>query len=203
MRDSGYRFGAGIVLAGGRSARFGRDKLAEPLGERPLLHHPILALAEVCDVVVVVLAPDAEVPPMPTGVDVTIARDVEPDRGPLAGLAAGLAVATDDVSVVAGGDMPGLQPDVLREMVRACRETGAVAVALSDGGRERPLPIVVGTRPAREAAERLLSDDRRRLRDLLAEVRTVVIDEPTWTALDPERRTLVDVDEQADLEDGR
>ena len=203
MSDSGHRFGAGIVLAGGRSARFGRDKLAEPLGERPLLHHPILALAEVCDVIVVVLAPDVAVPPMPTGVDVTIARDVEPDRGPLAGLAAGLAVATDDVSVVVGGDMPGLQRDVLREMVRACRETGAVAVALSDGGRERPLPIVVATRPAREAAGRLLSDDRRRLRDLLAEVRTVVIDEPTWTALDPERRTLFDVDEPADLEDGR
>jgi hypothetical protein len=27
-----------------------------------------------------------------------------------------------------------------------------------------------------------------------------VIDEPTWIALDPERRTLIDVDEPADLE---
>jgi molybdopterin-guanine dinucleotide biosynthesis protein A len=203
MSESPGRHRTGIVLAGGRSVRFGRDKLAEPLGERPLLHHPILALAEVCDEVVVVLAPTVEAPPMPTGVDVTIARDAEPDRGPLAGLAAGLAAATNEVSVVVGGDMPGLQPDVLREMVRACRETRAVAVALSDGGRERPLPIVVGTRPAQEAARRLLADDRRRLRDLLAEVRTVVIDEPTWTALDPERRTLVDVDEPSDLEGGR
>lgn len=203
MSDSADRHSAGIVLAGGRSVRFGRDKLAEPLGDRPLLHHPILALVEVCDEVVVVLAPDVEAPPMPSGVDVTIARDAEPDRGPLAGLAAGLAAATNEVSVVVGGDMPGLQPDVLREMVRARRETRAVAVALADGGRERPLPIVVGTRPAQEAAGRLLADDRRRLRDLLAEVRTVVIDEPTWTALDPERRTLVDVDEPADLEGGR
>ena len=36
---------------------------------------------------------------------------------------------------------------------------------------------------------------RRSLRDLLAAVTTVVVDEPTWTALDPERRTLIDVDE--------
>ena len=41
---------------------------------------------------------------------------------------------------------------------------------------------------------------RRSLRDLLATVSTVVIDEPTWTALDPERRTLLDVDEPGDIE---
>ena len=193
----------GVVLAGGRSQRFGRDKLAESVGDRPLLHHPILALGEVCDEVVVVLAPDVEMPPMPKGVDPTIARDAEPDRGPLAGLAAGLAAARQGVAVVAGGDMPGLRSTVLREMLRACRETGAVAVALSDGGRERPLPIVVRKDAALAAAARLLERDRLRLRDLLAEVRTVVIDEPTWTALDPERRTLLDVDEPSDLEDGR
>jgi molybdopterin-guanine dinucleotide biosynthesis protein A len=192
-----------VVLAGGRSRRFGRDKLAEPVGDAPLLHHPILALAELCDEVVVVVAPGVDPPPMPSSVDVTIARDAEPDRGPLAGLDAGLAAATHEVSVVVGGDMPGLQPAVLREMVRACRQTEAAVVALSDAGRERPLPIVVRTRSARDAAERLVASDRLRLRDLLAEVRTVVIDEPSWTALDPERRTLLDVDEPSDLEDGR
>ena len=46
----------------------------------------------------------------------------------------------------------------------------------------------------------LLQAGRRSLRELLAAVTTVVIDEPTWTALDPERRTLIDVDEPADLE---
>ena len=30
-------------------------------------------------------------------------------------------------------------------------------------------------------------------------VATVVMDEPTWTALDPERRTLCDVDEPTDM----
>jgi molybdenum cofactor guanylyltransferase len=193
----------GVVLAGGRSRRFGRDKLAEPLGGRPLLHHPILALGEVCDEIVVVLAPGTDPPAMPRGVPVTIARDAEPDRGPLAGLAAGLSAARHEAAVVAGGDMPGLETAVLREMMRAGRETGGVAVALSDGGDARPLPCVVRTRPALEAVERLLATDRRRLRDLFAEVRTVVIDEPSWTTLDPERRTLFDVDETSDLEAGR
>ncbi|MGH2474787.1 MAG: NTP transferase domain-containing protein, partial [Candidatus Limnocylindrales bacterium] len=36
MTDAAPRIGA-IVLAGGRSSRFGRDKLAEPMDGRPLL----------------------------------------------------------------------------------------------------------------------------------------------------------------------
>ncbi|HZB78508.1 MAG TPA: hypothetical protein VE522_01505, partial [Actinomycetota bacterium] len=104
--------------------------------------------------------------------------------------------------VVAGGDMPDLQSAVLGEMLRAGLETGVVAVSLSDGGKERPLPCVLRSVPAAEAVGALLRAGRRSLRDLLAAVPAVVIDEPTWTALDPERRTLMDIDEPGDLERG-
>jgi len=191
---------AGIVLAGGRSQRFGRDKLAEEYRGRPLLHHPVSRLLEVCDRVIVVLASDAPEPSMPAGATVEFARDAVEDEGPLRGLSAGLEVANEGWVVVAGGDMPDLQPAVLLEMLRAGLETGVVGVSLSDGGRERPLPCALRNAPAAEAARALLEAGRRSLRELLAAVTTVVIDEPTWTALDPERRTLTDVDEPADLE---
>jgi len=188
------------VLAGGRSRRFGRDKLAEEYEGRPLLHHPVSRLLEVCDRVVVVLAPDASEPPMPIGTSVRFARDAIEDEGPLRGLSAGMEVANAEWVVLAGGDMPDLQPVVLREMFRAGRETGTVAVMLADRGEERPLPCVLRTAPAAEAVDALLEAGRRSLRDLLAAVTSVVIDEPTWTALDPERRTLIDVDEPPDLD---
>lgn len=188
------------MLAGGRSRRFGRDKLAEEIEGRPLLHHPVLRLLDVCDRVVVVIGVDVEEPPMPAGVSVTFARDATADEGPLRGLAAGLEVADATWAVVAGGDMPDLQPPVLQEMLRAARETTAVAVVLSDGGDARPLPCVVRTEPAADAVAVLLGSGRRSLRDLLSAVRTVVIDEPSWTTLDPGRRTLVDIDEPADVE---
>jgi molybdenum cofactor guanylyltransferase len=190
----------GIVLAGGRSQRFGRDKLVEEYQGRPLLHHPVSRLLEVCDRVIVVLAPDAPEPMMPAGALVEFARDAIEDEGPLRGLAAGLEVANAGWVVLVGGDMPDLQPSVLLEMLRAGLETGAVAVSLSDGGRERPLPCVLRSAPAGEAVDVLIQAGRRSLRELLAAVTTVVIDEPTWTALDPERRTLIDVDEPGDLE---
>ncbi len=188
------------MLAGGRSRRFGRDKLAEEIDGHPLLHHPVLRLIDVCDRVVVVIGVDVDEPPMPAGVSVAFARDSTADEGPLRGLAAGLESADATWAVVAGGDMPDLQPSVLREMLRAARETTAVAVVLSDGGDARPLPCVVRTEPAADAVAILLGSGRRRLRDLLSAVRTVVVDEPSWTALDPERRTLVDIDEPTDVE---
>jgi molybdopterin-guanine dinucleotide biosynthesis protein A len=191
---------AGVVLAGGRSRRFGRDKLKEPYRGRPLLHHAVERLLDVCDEVVVVLAPDADEPSIPTGVDVRFVRDAVQGEGPLAGALTGLRAVAEGWAVLAGGDMPDLQPGVLREMLRAGRETGVVAVTLSDGGKERPLPCALRTGPAAGAVDTLLRRGRRSLRDLLAAVATVVVDEPTWTALDPERRTLFDVDEPGDVD---
>jgi molybdenum cofactor guanylyltransferase len=192
---------AGIVLAGGASKRFGRDKLAEPFRGRPLLHHSVETLLGLCDTVVVVVAPEAANPSLPNDPRIMIARDAVAGAGPLVGLRAGLERAVSDWAIVAGGDMPELQSPVLEQLVRAATKTGATVTTLSDAGDARPLPIVVHVASVRETVERLLASDRRRLRDLLAEVETVMIDEPTWTALDPDRRTLFDVDEPSDLED--
>jgi molybdopterin-guanine dinucleotide biosynthesis protein A len=189
----------GVVLAGGGSRRFGSDKLAADLGGRPLLHRAIERLLEVCDEVVVVLSPDGAEPSVPVG-PVTFARDETTHEGPLAGAAAGLAAVGSDLAVVVGGDMPSLEPDVVRELCRTIVEAEAVLAVLSDGGEGRPLPCVVRREPALAAALRLLAAGRRRLRDLQAEVPTVLVQESIWTTLDPERRTLVDVDEPTDLD---
>jgi molybdopterin-guanine dinucleotide biosynthesis protein A len=188
------------VLAGGRSRRFGRDKLAEQYDGRPLLQHPVSRLLEVCEQVIVVLAPDTEEPMMPDGIRVRFARDAVEGEGPLAGLYAGLDLANAEWTVLAGGDMPDLQPAVLRQMLRAARETGVPAVTLSDGGTERPLPCVLRTAPAIDAAGALLQAGRRSLKDLLGAIATVVVDEATWIALDPDRRTLIDVDVPTDVD---
>jgi len=189
------------VLAGGRSTRFGSDKLAAIYRGVPLLHHAVLALGAVCDDVVVVLPPGVDARGLPPGVRTT--NDPTEGEGPLAGLHQGLlAVVRSDVVVVAGGDMPELQPAVLTEMLRALDDAGVDAVALADGGRPRPLPCVLRTWPAADIAHTLLHAGRRRLRDVLDSLRTAVIDEDTWTALDPERRTVFDVDEPGDLAGG-
>lgn len=164
----------------------------------PLLHHAVLRIAEVCDDVVVVLAPDASGDGLPPGVRVV--HDATEGEGPLAGLHAGLLAAVrSDLAVVVAGDMPDVQTAVVREMLRVIEEAGTDAVALEDGGARRAIPIVVRTWPAADAVHTLLHAGRRRLGDVLDVLRTAVIDEETWTAHDPQRRSVFDVDEPGDL----
>ncbi|MBA3691764.1 MAG: molybdenum cofactor guanylyltransferase, partial [Actinobacteria bacterium] len=132
----------GIVLAGGGSTRFGSDKLAALVEGIPLLHHPILRLAEVCREVVVVLAPDTDEPSMPLAVPVRLVRDASQGEGPLAGVLAGLSDVGTDWALVAGGDMPALQTSVLLEMLAVAGRAGVDAVVLQDADRFRPLPLV-------------------------------------------------------------
>ena len=194
------RIGA-IVLAGGRSTRFGRDKLAEPIDGEPLLDHAIRAVKAVASDVVVVAAPGAATI-VPDGV--RLAHDPVAFEGPLAGLAAGLAAldpAIDRVVVVAG-DMPSLAPTVLRRLIEAIGPA-ADASLLDVHGEPVPLPMAVRAEIAAESARRLLDGGERRLRALPESLRTEVIAEAAWRLDDPHGASLRDIDREADLDVGR
>lgn len=193
-----------IVLAGGASTRFGADKLATDLDGRPLLHHAFLAVAEVAGPIVVVVAPGAPPPSIPPGLAtrVVVARDSETHGGPLAGLAAGLAAldpATNIVLVV-GGDMPSLVPAVLRLLVGALVADPTPGAATLEADPPSALPMAVRRSLAAPAAAALLAEDRRALRGLLTRVASVVVPAHAWRALDPDGRTLRDVDTPTDLD---
>jgi molybdopterin-guanine dinucleotide biosynthesis protein A len=195
-----------LILAGGRSSRFGRDKLAEPIDGRPLLWHAIDAVRPLVDEVLIVSAPGAD-PIVPD--DVLVVRDRVAFEGPLTGLLAGLLEARAPVVIVAGGDMPTMVGAVLAEMlaeldgravtsVRGDRD-GVDAVVLESDGQARPLPMALRREPALIATARLLDAGERRLRSVTEALDTRVIEAPTWRALDPEGQTLIDIDEPSDL----
>ncbi len=196
----------GIVLAGGRSGRFGRDKLAEPVDGTPLLWHPIRALAAAgFPEIVVVLSPVAPEPSLPGDLPATIrfVRDPEPFGGPLVGLRAGLAAATTRLVVVVAGDQPTLEPALLRLLAAGLDEPGPSAVVPVDpDGRPRPLPCALDRVAALEAAEAILGRGDRRLRDLLAELPVRALPEAAWRAVDPGAGWTRDVDEPGDLSRG-
>jgi molybdopterin-guanine dinucleotide biosynthesis protein A len=185
-----------IVLAGGRSRRFGRDKLIEPIGGRTLLEHAIDAVGPLAQETIVVAAPD-EQRAVPDGI--VLARDPSSFEGPLVGLLTGLRQATQSVVLVVGGDMPTMVPSVLGALIDRLDDALVHAVVLEHGGERYPLPGAVRTAPARAAAERLVAAGERRLGALYEALGAAVISEATWRPLDPDRRTLHDVDTPADL----
>lgn len=194
-----------IVLAGGASSRFGGDKLAAPLDGRPILHHALAAVAAVAEDVVLVLAPGAPDPALPADLRgrVRIARDPVAGGGPLAGLVAGLDLVRDDaprIALVVGGDMPWLHPGVLRALIEALgRDPGMGAMTL-DASVVAPLPLALRPVVVRAAVAECLAGGRRSLRALLDAVPSATLPAAAWRALDPEARTLRDVDTPGDLD---
>ena len=189
----------GIVLAGGRSTRFGADKLRADVRGRPLLEHPILALAEACGEVLVALAPDASEPTLPgvAGVPIRVVRDAVAGAGPLAGLVAGLEAAGEGIALVVGGDQPDLRPELLRLLVSSLG-AGDAAV-LADGDAPRSLPLVVRRDPALVVARRVLGSERRSLLGVVFGLGAVVVPESAWRVVDPDGSWRRDVDRPEDL----
>jgi len=192
---------SGIVLAGGRSSRFGSDKLRAEIDGRSLLELAIDAVAAVATEVVVVLAADDDRALPTCAVPVRRAADPEPYGGPLVGLLAGLELAREPFVVAVGGDMPSVQPAILAALVRALASSAdhVGAAALASQGRLVPLPAVLRTGSATDVVRRLVADGERRLRSTFERMPTRVLDEPEWRPLDPLGATLRDVDRPADL----
>jgi molybdopterin-guanine dinucleotide biosynthesis protein A len=109
----------GIVLCGGRSSRMGRPKAWLPFGGEFMLQRVVRVLREAVDPVVVVAAPGQDVPPLPP--EVEIVRDEVEGRGPLQGLAAGLAALAGkaDAAYLSSCDAPFLTPAFVRRVISA------------------------------------------------------------------------------------
>ncbi|HEY2916640.1 MAG TPA: molybdenum cofactor guanylyltransferase [Candidatus Limnocylindrales bacterium] len=189
----------GIVLAGGASSRFaasdGSSKLDAALAGRSVLDWTIRAVAAACQHVVVAGRTG------PSDASVSYVADPAPGgQGPLAGLRAGLATAGGELVVVAGGDMPLLSAPVLRLLVdRLAANPDATAAAVRDGDVLRPLPLALRREPALEAIGQVAAAGQRALRDVVAALSVVIVEEAEWRPLDPGGQWRFDIDRREDL----
>ena len=195
-----------IVLAGGRSSRFGTDKLAAELDGASVLSKTIAAVEPIVDMVIVAA------PQLPDGrpedeVRETLIRDREPFGGPLAALAdvleRGIPDPVTSLALVVGGDMPRLVPDVLRAMLDRLAtdpELDAVILQVPGSTRRQVLPLALREHPAARAARTTLDAGDRSLNGFVGRMRTLELPAAVWHAIDPSGDTLADVDTSADLD---
>jgi molybdopterin-guanine dinucleotide biosynthesis protein A len=176
----------GVVLCGGQSSRMGRPKAWLPFGGELMLPRVVRQLSEVVPELVVVAAPDQEVPPLPAGV--TVVRDPERGRGPLQGLAAGLAALRGvEAAYASSCDVPFLSPAFVRRMIELL---GDHVIAVPDvGGYRHPLAAVYRV-TVLSVVERLLSEDRLRPAFLFDQVPTRFVSESELSDADPGLKTL-------------
>ena len=145
----------GIILAGGKSRRFGRDKALVEIGGQTLLARTVKLLESRCGEIIVVgrqeIACSSNVP-------LRAVEDTIPDIGPLGGIFTGLTESETDLNVILAVDMPFATPELLDQLVISLGEADA-AVPKAEG-RLQPLCAVYRKR-CRPTLKVLLEEGRR------------------------------------------
>lgn len=165
-----------ILLAGGKSSRFGRDKTTLDYDGRPMAAELALRLGgEFREVLIISNQEDKFGVP-----GVREIQDRYPGRGPLGGIHAGLLEARWDLCFVAAADMPFLDVEAAVNLIRLADDWDAVVP--SPGGRPEPLFAVYRKRLA-PMAESLILQDRLAVRDFLKKLRVLYVSEEHWSRM--------------------
>src|SRR5271166_5456110 len=172
----------GIVLCGRQSKRMGRAKAWLPFAGEIMLPRVVRLLGEAVAPVVVVAASDQEVPPVPLHVQVV--RDEERGRGPLQGLAAGLAALEGRVDAVflSSCDAPFLKPALIRRLIELL---GDHSICVPRVGDYYHSLAAVYRLAVRDAVARLLAENRLRPFFLSETVPTRVVEAAELADVDP------------------
>jgi len=122
---------AGLLLAAGRSTRFGGDKLLARLSGHPVLFWSAAAIATEVDALFVVVPPEASARIAALeGVPATIVEHAGRDAGMASTIAAGVRALSPEMEavVIALADQPFVSSDVVRRLCARWRAGGASAV---------------------------------------------------------------------------
>ena len=125
-----------LILAGGKSTRFGADKARYAVEGRAMIERVVAVVAPVAEALLISVGEE--------GVDYAVpgARQVVnrvEGAGPLAGLHAGLAVAETPWLLVVACDMPFITPVVMQALLAARGPNTEAVVARTPDGRYHPL----------------------------------------------------------------
>lgn len=131
----------GIVLAGGKSRRFGQDKALAKVGELTLLEHAI-GLLQSLALEVTIITQAARNYSFP---HCTIIEDLIPEKGPLGGLYTACAYYKKTSLLVLTCDMPGLRPAILQTLLQHYDPEKEAVVFTRDHQKIQPFPGIYQT----------------------------------------------------------
>ncbi|BDF66300.1 putative molybdenum cofactor guanylyltransferase [Oscillospiraceae bacterium] len=162
-----------ILLAGGKSSRFGRDKTQLELAGRRLVPAIVDACRPFCGELFVVSNAQGKFG-LP---GVTELRDIYPDTGPLGGIHAGLTASQSEKNLVVACDMPFFSPELAQRLLE--ESGGHLACVPRVGDKLQPL-LAVYDRALLPRAEELLRAGRRPVRGLYEDTDTLFLDCGDW-----------------------
>jgi molybdopterin-guanine dinucleotide biosynthesis protein A len=171
--------GSAVILAGGKSSRMGQPKALLPFDGEPLIAHTVRTLRCLFADIVVVAAPEQELPSL----SVTLVRDEVAYQGPVGGILYGLRAAHAEIAFVTSCDAPFLNLELIAFLVTQMSDHDVVVPYWQE--RLQPLHAVYRRSVAPLLQEQL---DRGELRPifLYKKVRTREVSPEEIRRFDPE-----------------
>ncbi|WP_300157241.1 molybdenum cofactor guanylyltransferase [Solidesulfovibrio sp.] len=193
MSDCSGQHIAPVLLAGGKSARMGRDKSFVPLAGRPMIEVVAGRIAAIFGEKPLLVA---DRPDRYSHLDLPVVVDVYRERGPLGGIHAALAAGSAPACFVFACDMPFLDAPLIAAMRRMA--DGHDAVAPRHGSRVEPLHAIYRA-SCLPLLESMLREGRGRLAEALARLRVRYVSERLVRACSPDLRVFTNVNTPAEL----
>ena len=194
---------AAVILAGGRSTRFGSaDKAVTPLAGIPLIRHVANVLESCVGLVVINCRNDQKqaIGSALSGLEVPIqyAIDTEPDRGPLAGIARGLSeIETQPLTFVVACDMPFVEADVIDFLFERIGPADA-AVPHLDNQWYQTTQAVFRTEPMLGASQDVLNSGGERIVETFDQLEVIRVPEEEIKSVGS-LQTFENINTQAEL----
>lgn len=193
---------SGLILAGGRSARFGGgEKSLRLVGGKRMICRVIDALCPVTGELVISVRDEQQKDllfPFISGFD--FVYDEVQGIGPLAGILAGLERAKGDYVIIVACDMPLISAAAIRLLFESAKGHDA-AVPGHEGGLIEPLHAVYRREPMLRAVKESIAAGERKISAPLKRMKDVVyVPDEEIKKVDPELETFLNVNRAEDME---
>jgi len=188
----------GLILAGGKSTRFGSDKASAPLLGKPMLQWVISALAGACDELVVVTAREQLLPNVEASVPIRVVVDLYDGLGPLAGLVAGFAAVATPLCFAVPCDAPLIWPALVTMLAGLSAEWDVVCPYV--GGFMQPLAALYRVETCLPVFRDFVERDLLKVTAAFGPLRTRVVREDELRAVDPALESFLNANRPEGLE---
>ena len=189
----------GIILAGGKSGRFGQDKTSATIDGESLIQRVLCRLVPLSSEIIIVTSQQDT---LSLSID-SSARTVPalyPEKGPLGGIYTGLVASVSSYNLVVACDMPFLNIALLKYMIHVSSDFDLVVPKMED--KVEPLHAIY-SKYCLSPIEHLIQKGEFKISSFFDTVRVRYIKDNEINKFDPEHLSFFNVNSIADLEKAR
>jgi molybdopterin-guanine dinucleotide biosynthesis protein A len=186
-----------IILAGGKSVRFGHDKVLETIGNTSLLEQVISRVNPLSKNIIIVTSKERDFGQLVKLPKISVVSDIFPGQGSLGGIYTGLMNSDSFYNLVVAADMPFLNGSLLSYMIKVSEGSDFILPHIKDW--YEPLHAIY-SKNCIEPIKSMLEGGRKVIVELFDYVKVRYVEAEEVDRFDPKHLSFFNINTQADME---